>query len=206
MTATDRAAAEDAGVAGNARLTSANGMLLLVLLAIEGITVLDLRGMLTLHIFLGLVLIPPVLLKAATTCYRFARYYRGSVPYVRKGPPHIVLRMLGPLVILSSLALLGTGAGLLAVHPDENSLLLTLHQASFIVWFAVTTIHVLGHVIEAARESWSEVRHGRVPRGRWVRLGAVAVVLLAGVGIAAAVMPAAHQWTSAHFHHDHRDR
>jgi hypothetical protein len=192
----------DQGVEGNSRLTASNGLLLLVMLAVEGVTVLDVRGMLTLHIFLGIMLIPPVLLKTASTCYRFVRYYRGSEPYVRKGPPHVVLRVLGPLVILTSLALLGTGVGLLAVTPDENSTLLTLHQASFIAWVIVMTIHVLGHIIEAARTSWDEVRARPVARGRALRAGAVVVMLLAGVGTAAALMPAAHSWTSAHFHRD----
>jgi hypothetical protein len=197
-------AIEDDGVEGNSRLTSANGMLLLVMLAVEGVTILDVRGMLTLHIFLGIMLIPPVLLKSATTLYRFTKYYRGNQPYVRKGPPHIVLRVLGPLVVLTSLALLGTGVGLLAVTPDENSTLLTLHQASFIGWVSVTTIHVLGHIIEAARFSWADVRSSHAPSGRPLRLITVVVVLFAGVGLAAALMPSAHSWTSTHFNHDFR--
>ena len=110
----------DEGVEGNSRLTSANGMVLLVMLAVEGVTILDVRSMLTLHIFLGIMIVPPVLLKSATALYRFAKYYRGAEPYVRKGPPHIVLRALGPLVVLTSLALLGTGVGLLAVHPTRT--------------------------------------------------------------------------------------
>ncbi len=190
------------GVEGNARLTAANGMVLLVMLAVEGVTILDVRSMLTLHIFLGIMLIPPVLLKSASTLYRFARYYRGTDAYVRKGPPHVLLRVLGPLVILSSLALLGTGVGLLAVRPDENSTLLTLHQASFIVWVAAMTVHVLGHILEAAATTWRELRDRRSARGRRLRFAVLAVVLLAGVGTAAAVMPSAAPWTSAHFHHD----
>jgi hypothetical protein len=193
---------EDEGVEGNSRLTSANGMLLLVMLAVEGVTILDVRGMLTLHIFLGIILIPPVLLKSATTLYRFARYYRRHQPYVRRGPPHIVLRVLGPLVVLTTLALLGTGVGLLAVTPDENSTLLTVHQASFIAWVTVMTIHVLGHIIEAARFSWAEIQSGRAPRGRSLRLITVAIVLFSGVGLAAALMPSARSWTSGKFDHD----
>jgi hypothetical protein len=204
MTTLSQRSIEDEGVEGNSRLTAANGMLLLVMLAVEGVTVLDVRGMLTLHIFLGIMLIPPVLLKSATTFYRFARYYRGNEPYVRKGPPHIILRVLGPLVVVSSLALLGTGVGLLAQSPDENSALLTLHQASFIGWVSVMTVHVLGHVIEAARFSWADVRSRRAPRGRPLRVLTVVVVLFAGVGLAAALLPSAHPWTSSHFQHDLR--
>ncbi len=87
----------DAGVEGNARLTSVVGMSLLAMLAVEGYTVLDVRGMITLHIFLGIMLVGPILLKTATTMYRFVRYYQGKPAYVRKGPPHIVLRVLGPV-------------------------------------------------------------------------------------------------------------
>ncbi len=43
-----------------------------------------------------------VLLKIGSTGYRFARYYTGAVPYVRKGPPAPLLRLLGPVVVLTS--------------------------------------------------------------------------------------------------------
>jgi hypothetical protein len=60
----------DAGVAGNARLTAANATVLLVLLAAEGVTVLRVRQLLSPHVFIGVVLIPPVLLKVASTTWR----------------------------------------------------------------------------------------------------------------------------------------
>ena len=110
---TDRGRAP--GVEGNTRLTSATGMVLLVLLAVEGVTILSVRQMITLHIVVGVLLLGPVLLKTGSTMYRFTRYYTGAASYRRKGPPHPLLRVLGPLVILSSLALLGTGIALIVV-------------------------------------------------------------------------------------------
>ncbi len=74
-------------MAGNARLTAANAAVLLVLLAAEGVTILGVRQMLSPHVFIGMVLIPPVLLKVASTGWRFARYYRGAPAYRRKGAP-----------------------------------------------------------------------------------------------------------------------
>ncbi len=192
----------DAGVEGNSRLTAANGMVLLVMLAVEGVTVLSVRQMLTLHIFLGVMLIGPVLLKTASTAFRFGRYYRGAAAYREKGPPHPVLRAIGPLVVLSSFALLATGIALLAVSPDENSALLTAHQASFAVWFVVLSVHVLGHLVEAAQVSWREVRTatgGGGARRRRLRFVALALSLGVGVGAAAALLPAAAPWTSANF-------
>jgi hypothetical protein len=189
----------DPGVEGNSRLTAVNGMTLLVLLAVEGVTVLDVRGMITLHVYLGVLLVGPVLLKTASTGYRFARYYTGARPYRQKGPPHPVLRLLGPVVVLSTLAVLGTGLGLIAVGPDHREPLLTLHQASFVVWLAATSVHVLGHILDGTRTTWRELRDPRAApatRRRRARTLAIALSLIAGVGLATALTPAAHGWTN----------
>jgi len=192
----------DAGVEGNGRLTALNGMVLLVLLAVEGFTVLSVRQMITLHVYLGVLLVGPVLLKCASTMYRFARYYLGAAPYVRRGAPHVVLRILGPVVILSSLAVIGTGIALIYVGPSHREPLLTLHQASFIVWLAVMTLHVLGHIIEASTKTWHELRDRSIvpaARARRWRAFAVTLSLIAGVGLATALLPSAHAWTTGQF-------
>jgi hypothetical protein len=58
------------GTDGNERLTATTGVLLLLLLAAEGVTILFIRPLLSLHMFLGVLLIPPVALKFASTAYR----------------------------------------------------------------------------------------------------------------------------------------
>ena len=73
----------DPGVEGNRRLTASTGIVLTVLLLVEGFTILDVRGYITLHTVIGLILIGPIALKSATTVYRMASYYRGQLPYVR---------------------------------------------------------------------------------------------------------------------------
>lgn len=194
----------DRGPAGNTRLTAATGMVLLVLLAVEGVTILSVRQMLTLHVVVGALLLGPVLLKSGSTLYRFGRYYTGAEPYRRKGPPPRLLRVIGPLVILSTLALLGTGVALVVTGPTGSGLLLTAHQASFWVWFGLMTVHVVGHVWEAAVVSWREVRAwgtGRDARGRRWRLVAVALALMVGVGAATALLPSAAPWVNRPEHH-----
>jgi len=57
-------------VAANARLTASNAVVLLVLLMAEGVTILRVRELLTPHVFIGMVLIPPVLLKVAWSAHR----------------------------------------------------------------------------------------------------------------------------------------
>lgn len=188
--------ADDAGVEANSRLTASTGIVLTVLLLIEGFTILDVRGYLTLHTFLGLMLIGPLALKCATTTYRFARYYTNAVPYRRRGAPPLVLRVIGPLVLLSSIAVIGTGVALL-VNRDSSDTWLTLHQASFVVWISVTGLHFLGHIYEAVRASVRDVRAAssdRFARGRALRLGIVVLSLALGVGLAAAFTPTPSSW------------
>ncbi len=185
------------GVEGNTKLTSATGMVLLVLLAVEGVTILSVRQMITLHIFVGVLLLGPVLLKTGTTMYRFTRYYTGAPNYRKKGPPHLVLRVIGPLVILASLALLGTGIALVVAGTTGSGALLTAHQTCFWIWFALMTVHVLGHLWEAAVTSWSELRgslRGPAARRRRWRYTAIVVALVVGVGAATALLPTASSW------------
>jgi hypothetical protein len=70
-----------AAVERNALITHTAAAVLTILLLAEGVTLLDMRGLLHAHMFIGLVLIPPVALKLASTGYRFARYYSGAAAY-----------------------------------------------------------------------------------------------------------------------------
>jgi hypothetical protein len=147
------------GTEGNERLTALTGAVLLVGFAVEGLTIPVLGRLLTLHFFLGMLLIGPVALKIASTCYRIVRYYAGAAPYVRRGPPVPLLRALGPLVIITSLAVLGTGVALALAGPGPGRWLL-LHKVSFVLWFGVMTIHVAAHAWRLPR-----ILLGRPDRG-----------------------------------------
>src|SRR4051794_37689492 len=154
-------ATETPGVAGNARLTAAAGAVIFVLLAAEGVTILRVHALLATHIFIGMVLLPVALVKTASTTYRIARYYTGAAPYVRKGPPAPLLRILGPFVVVFTIAVLATGVAAAVAEPHTRWL--TAHKATFIVWFAVMTVHVLAHVFDTlrlARADWSPATRG----------------------------------------------
>ena len=81
----------------------------------ECLTLFGVHNHLALHFFLGMLLIGPVCLKVGSTLWRFTRYYTGSPAYVRRSPPPPLQRFLGPLVILTSLAVLFSGV-MLAVE------------------------------------------------------------------------------------------
>lgn len=171
---------------GNARLTGSVAAVLLVLLAVEGVTVLRVGSLLTVHVVVGLVLIPPIVLKLASTGYRFTRYYAGSPAYRRKGPPPMALRVLGPLVVLLTVILFATGVALLFASASLRSLLLTLHQVSFVLWFVVMTVHVLGHIGETARLAPRDLywRTRRQVRGAGLRQWLLLSSLVVGVLLA----------------------
>lgn len=126
------------------------GAVLLVLFTAECLTLLNLGNLLTLHIFLGMLIIGPVALKIGSTLWRFTRYYTGSAPYVRKGPPAPLQRMLGPLVILTSVAVLGTGVALAVEGPGQGSWQ-HLHREAFLLWLAVIAVHLASYVPKLPR-------------------------------------------------------
>ena len=185
------------GVAGNARLTGAAAAALLVLLAAEGATIPFIGRLLGPHIFIGMLLIPPVLLKLGSTGYRFARYYTGNPRYVEKGPPLLVLRVLAPGVVLSTLALFGTGVALLVDGPPGNTLIFA-HKLSFIAWVALMTLHVLGHLLEVPSLASADWRKAGPPEARLAGAGAraltLAMAILGGAVLAALTFSAAQPW------------
>lgn len=181
------------GVTGNGRLTAVLGALLLVLLAAEGATIPFIGQLRKEHILIGMLLLGPVAAKLASTSYRFARYYLGSPAYVSKGPPQIALRLLAPGVVFTTVALFGTGVGLLIV--GRNGELNFLHKVSFIAWFALMTIHVLGHILELPGPAFADWRRGETRlAGAGLRFAALAAALAIGVGLAALSFSAAGSW------------
>ncbi len=139
------------GPEGNARLTGATAAVLLVLLAAEGLTVLRVGPLLTPHVVVGMVLVPFVVVKIGSTGWRMARYYLGDPAYRRRGAPPIVLRLLGPVVVLLTVLLFGSGIALLLVPHSLRPGTMFVHKASFVLWFGAMTIHVLGHALETSR-------------------------------------------------------
>jgi hypothetical protein len=194
------------GTDGNEQLTAIAGVLLLALLAVLGVTIVRIGQLLWLHLFLGLLLIGPVVLKLASTGYRFARYYLASAAYRLKGPPHLLLRGLAPVLVVTTLAVFATGVLLLVDGPGSRDQLLLWHKVSFIVWLVAMAPHVLGHLVELPAALRLRRNAGPAATGGGAgRAIALASAIAGGAVLAMVLLPDFAAWTAAagHFHHHH---
>lgn len=204
----DPVLAPTGGPAGNALLTAWTALVLLVGSAAELLTLVDVRGLLSWHVAVGAFLLPPAAVKTASTGWRMARYYAGSPPYQQAGPPPMLLRVLGPWVVVTTLGLLGSGVMLVLLGPvrSHQSFLdalgfridwVTVHQACFAVWVVVTGLHVLGRIVPALRITWGSTAAPTVP-GSWVRWTVLAATLASAAALAVVLVHADSSWAAFH--------
>ncbi len=202
------------GPAGNARLTAWIGLGLLIAFLAELVTLLDVTGLISWHIVIGVLLVPPALVKTATTGWRILRYYTGNRAYRQAGPPPLLLRLLGPVVVLTTLTVLGSGLVVIAVGPDatftplltvagQQISWLTLHQVTFIAWGVATGLHVLARTVPAARLALaSENRPTRVAGTLARSLTLLATVIVAIVAVIV-ILRLSGAWTGGDLHRFH---
>jgi len=133
-------------VVGNERTTALASAVLLPLIVGALLTAARTRVLLSAHIVVGVVLVGPLAVKIGSTGYRFVRYYRGSAPFVAKGPPLPVLRVLAPLLLAATLALIASGIALDVTGPDHGGPLIPLHNVTAMIWLPMIAIHVFAHL------------------------------------------------------------
>jgi hypothetical protein len=185
-------------VVGNERMTALAGAVLLVLIVVELVTSARLRTLMDLHVVAGVLLAGPLAVKLGSTFYRFLRYYTGSPDFVRRGPPHLALRVLGPLLIATTLVVVGSGIGLLVTGPDQAGLLLPLHGFSVLLWLPQIAIHVVAHmrrVPQLVADDWSAHAAEQAP-GRGRRVGTNLGALVFGGLAAILLLPTVAPWIS----------
>jgi hypothetical protein len=185
------------GTDGNERLTATTGLILIVLLAVIGVTILRIGQLISLHLFVGLLLVGPIALKMASTGYRFARYYGRNAVYREKGPPALVLRVIAPVVVLTTVGVFVTGIVLLCTGRAHRDPWLLLHKVCFIVWIAFTGLHLLGHLPELVRSLGTGARPDGLStvQGRAGRSIALAGALVGGLVLAIVLIPDFGSWT-----------
>ena len=200
----DAALPRTGGPAGNARLTAWAGIALLVLFLVECFTLLGLHQMISVHIIVGTVLVPLALLKTATTGWRIARYYVGNRAYREAGPPPLLLRLLGPLVVLTALAVLGSGLALIPLGESAHNVLftglgqrvdaITVHQVCFLAWLVGVGLHTVARLVPAAKLAMGRTVPSRVAGGM-ARAGILALTIAVGAVASDVVLDASSSWT-----------
>src|SRR6266571_1961790 len=198
QTRTDVGNVDDrSAVVGNERMTALAGAVLLVLIVVELVTAVSLRTLLSPHVFVGVLLAGPLAVKLGSTGYRFLRYYTRSPAFVRRGPPRLALRILAPLLIATTLVVIGSGIGLVVTGPRYAGPLLPLHGFSVLVWLPLIAIHVFAHIRRIPRlvaDDWSNPSGRSLAPGRGLRFGMNLGALMGGALAAILLLPVAVPW------------
>lgn len=184
------------GVLGNERLTALAGGILLVLIVVELVTTARLRTFMSAHVVVGMLLAGPLAVKLGSTGYRFVRYYTRSPAYVRRGPPHLALRVLGPLLVATTLVVVGSGIGLMLTGPDHAGPLLPVHGFSVLVFLPLMTIHLVAHLLATPRlvaDDW-RTASAAVASVRGLRVGVNLGALGLGTLGAILLLPTTTPW------------
>lgn len=184
------------GLIGNERLTALAGAILLVLLMVEVVTSVRLRTLMSVHVVVGVLLAGPLAVKLGSTGYRFVRYYTRSPAYVRRGPPHLALRVLGPLLVATTLVVVGSGIGLMLTGPSHAGPLLPLHGFSVVVFVPLIAIHLVAHILATPRlvaDDWRTTSASRA-QGRGLRVGVNFGALVLGALGVILLLPATAPW------------
>src|SRR6266516_5642681 len=188
---------EQSAVVGNERMTGLAGAVLLVLILVELVSAAILRTLLSIHVFAGVLLVGPLVVKLGSTFSRFLRYYTGSPAFVRRGPPHLALRVMAPLLLATTLVVICRGIGLMVTGPRFAGPLLPLHGFSVLVWLPLIAIHVFAHIRRVPRlvtDDWSKPSDKNNASRRGRRLGMNLGALLAGGVAAILLFPGAAPW------------
>ena len=188
---------KQSAVIGNERMTALAGAVLLVLILVEFVSAAILRSLLSIHVFAGVLLAGPLIVKLGSTGWRFLRYYTGSPAFVRRGPPHLALRVMAPLLISTTLVVIGSGIGLMVTGPRSAGPLLPLHGFSVLVWLPLFALHVFAHAWRVpclVTDDWSKPTGKGNVSGRGLRLGMNLGALLAGAVAAILLFPGSAPW------------
>ncbi|MHB1521022.1 MAG: hypothetical protein ACYCWN_06875 [Ferrimicrobium sp.] len=174
--------------------------MLFVGLAIEGVTIVFIGQLISIHVILGMILLPIMAYKIIVATYRFAMYYLGAPDFKHAGPPEMLLRVIGPLLIATTVILMASGIVLVYAKPDTPTAAfwLNIHRDDFVAWFALMAFHVLAYARRAVGTSGYDLRYTRYHSliGKQGRLISILLAMVIGVLLAWAVSPAIAQWSS----------
>ena len=137
------------------------------------------------HYLIGLLLVPPLLLKMATTGYRFLRYYTRSAAYRLAGPPPVLLQLaVAPILVASTVAVFASGIELWLFGLRFGSGWMTAHTLSAVLFTLAVGAHMVGHLRRSAEATVEELG-SPAPRSAFTRRSLVTASVLLGAVLAA---------------------
>jgi hypothetical protein len=193
---------------GNERLTASVGAVLIVLTVVELVTLLlGLQRFLSLHVFVGFVLLPPIGLKLASTGWRFTRYYTRAAAYRSKGAPQLAMRILAPLLVAATIVLFGSGVAMGFLHGHSLRAARQLHGPASVVWMLLLGVHVLVYLKRAMVATKDDVDPSlrSAVRGAGARSLVLATAIVTGLVVGLGTVSMQHRWLHLPPKHDHRD-
>jgi hypothetical protein len=160
------------GVAGNTRLTSLAGVVLLALITLQVVSALFF-ALLTynvslpvgplydvvrpVHFFVGFMLMPLIAIKLASTGYRFGRYYTRKQAYRDAGAPPPVPRLIAPVLIGSAIILVASGVEMWSYQNQFGLPWTAIHNVAAFTFVSVVIIHIALHVRDAHRDAAADL-------------------------------------------------
>jgi hypothetical protein len=179
--------AHDAGVEGNARLTAYTAIALVAPAVVVSYTGIVTGRLIPIHVLVGVLLVPPLLLKLGSVLYRFARYYSGEPRYRAAGPPTLGMRVLGGVLVVLTVAVFASGLELWLFGLRYGFAWVPIHHGSGLLWIVAVAVHVVNYVQRAPSLAVADWRHHL--RGATTRRGLVLASLLLGAALAIAALP-----------------
>ena len=111
---------------------------------------LNIGNLLTLHVFLGMLLLGPGQPEDRVHALAFHQVLHRLGGLRAEGPPAPLQRVTEQFVILTTVAVLGTGVMLVLEGPGNGSWA-RLHHLSFFLWAVVVVIHLASYVPKLPR-------------------------------------------------------
>jgi hypothetical protein len=176
---------------GNEALTSWTGLLLLPLLGLVGLTGVAFGSLWRAHFVVGILLVPVIGMKLATTTYRAVRYYTGSKKYRAAGPPELPARLLAPILIAVTVIAMWSGI-VMWLNNTQDRPWSTIHTDAVVIMGGLVGVHVLMYIPKALRSVFRDLSHVRQGGRRTaLRVSTVTAVLVVGIVVGFATQPSA---------------
>jgi hypothetical protein len=116
------------------------------------------------------------------------------------------MRVLAPLFVAATVVLFGSGVAMGILHGRSLQIARQLHGPTSVIWLALVAVHVLVYLGQALRNTARDaLPPARAPvRGTVARFCILMGVLILGLVLAGATVPAQHRWVDLpRDHHDH---